>query len=517
MKRHVLISICIYLFSFLVNSPYLVAQEKNDSLYSVILKEKRFLQVYLPDNYSTDKKYDVLYLLDGEMLSRFVAPIALFSEENELMPQVIIIGIKNNYWYDTNLNSRDRDFLPKKVDGSPLSGGADNFIQFLKEELIPYIQAKYSTTENKILFGHSYGGMFTIYTFLTNPQIFNSYIASDPALWWNEGYVLKLAERNIQSLSHETKTLFVGGRNGGIYEAFGIKDLESLLTKKAPGNLRWETVSNVDEHHGSVRLKNIYDGLKFTYFGYSSFMVDFFPMSGILLKDKPVPILLYSTYLNINPGIRYTTDGSDPDVKSPRFDYGTMVSAPSIFTLKQFSNFGPDKIMKGTFILGDRFAPLINLTGIDSGGFHYEYYELNLSNNPIGKGSKPLLQGILNNNFNLNNFTTKSPFTCLIEGFLKCGTEGYYTFFIEADTLAKFYIDNKLLMTVDLSMDKLSGKSFVLPLAKGFHQIRIEYFHNDGNRNLSITYLPPVSSDIDKLARLPINIPFYLQYRKKNE
>lgn len=507
----------LYYFLFVVFHSNLSAQEKADSLYSNVLREERFLQVYFPDNFDSHKKYDVLYVIDGEMLSRFVPPIISFAEENELMPPVIVIGIKNNYWYNINQDSRERDLLPKHVEGSPLSGGADNFLTFINSELVPYINSKYSTTGKNVLFGHSYGGLFTVYTFLTHPQIFDSYIASDPALWWNEGYVLKLAEKKIRKEVNDRTTLFVGGRDGKIFEAFGIKSFMALLNKNAPNNLRWQVVENADEHHGSVRWKNIYDGLKFTYFGYSSFMIDFFPMSGILLKNKPVPILLYSTYLKINPGIRYTTDGSEPTEKSPRFDYGTLVSAPCVFTLKQFSNFGPDKTMKGTFTVGNIFPALKNIVALDSGGFHYSYYECDANKLSILDNSKPLQQGVTDSMFNLNNFLSKTPFACITDGFLKCNKDGYYTFFMDADSLARLFVDDKLLVSIDASLDKLTSKSFVLPLAKGFHQIRIEYFHKSGDRNLSLTYLAPSSVDVEQLAHLPINIPLHLQYRSKNK
>ena len=87
---------------------------------------------------------------------------------------------------------------------------------------------------------------------------------------------------------------------------------------------------------------------------------------------------------------------------------------------------------------------------------------------------------------------------------------------MEADSLAKLYVDNKSLTTIDVSLDKLNSKSFVLPLTNGFHQMRVEYFHKSGNRNLSLSYLPPGSAEVEKLAQLPINIPLHLQYRKKN-
>jgi predicted alpha/beta superfamily hydrolase len=511
MKKLSQILLCPCLF-LLFNSN-VSGQEKQDSLYSTVLKEERYIQVYLPENYKNDKKYDVLYVLDGEMLSRFVAPIISFEQENELMPQVIIIGIKNNYWYNINQDSRERDLLPKLVEASPLSGGADSFIWFLKTELLPFINGKYSSGGKNILFGHSYGGLFTAYTFLTQPEIFDSYIASDPALWWNDGFVNKLAKKTLQNTTSETKTFFIGGRDGGIYEAFGIKEFETFLKNSLNKNLRWQVMANSDEHHGSVRLKNIYEGLKFTYFGYSSFMVDFFPMEGILIKNKPVPIFLYSTYLKFNPGIRYTTNGSEPTANSPRFDYGIKVSAPAIFTLKQFSNFGADKIMKGKFILGNMFASVKKPANLDSGGFHFAYYECDSNKVSIINNKNAIQQGVMNSNFNVNNFSSKMPFACIVEGFLKTAKEGYYTFFMEADYLAKLYIDDKLLNVIDISFDKLNNKSFVLPLAKGFHQIKIEYFHKTGDRNFSISYLPPSSSESQKLAHLPINIPLDIQYR----
>jgi predicted alpha/beta superfamily hydrolase len=493
-----------------------LAQEKSDSLYSNILKEKRFIQVFLPANYQAGTKYDVLYVLDGEMLSRFVTPIRSFAEENELIPPIIIIGIKNNYWYNINQDSRDRDLLPQKVDGSPLSGGADNFLSFLKNELMPYVGSHYSTSGKNILFGHSYAGLFTMYTFLTQPELFDSYIASDPALWWNEGYVNKLAEKSLVNFTKSKRTLFIGGRSGGIYEAFGIKTMDSILRKKAPTNLIWQSISSPDEHHGSVRLKNIYDGLKFTYFGYSSFMLDFFPMDGILLKGKPVPILLYSTYLEYNPGIRYTIDGSEPLPTSTRYDYGIQISAPAVFTLKQFSNYGTDKITRGHFILGNVFPPVQKPLQFSPGGFHYAYYKSD-SSQVSSSNINPLQQGITDKDFNINNFDYKAPFSCIIDGYLEAEKDGYYIFFLESDYLAKLLIGDKLLITIDRSHEETGSKSYVVPLAKGFYPIRMEYAHKTGDRNFSLTYMTPVAKTDERLAHLPINIPLRLQYGKINK
>lgn len=506
----------IYLIAFILISLFTKthAQEKADSLYSNILKEKRFIQVFLPSGYKPGAKYDVLYVLDGEMLSGLVTPVRSIEEDNEQIPPLIIIGIKNIYWFDKGTDSRDRDLLPRHVDGSPLSGGADRFLSFLKTELMPYINNKYSTSGKNILFGHSYGGMFTMYTLLTQPDLFDSYIASDPALWWNDGYVDKLAATSFANFPKSNKTLFMGGRSGEIHEAFGGKAMDSLLKIKAPENLRWQSMVYPNEHHGSVKLKDFYDGLKFTYFGYSSFMVDFFPMDGILLKDKPVPILLYSTYLEFNPGIRYTTDGTEPTPQSPRYEYGTRVSAPSVFTLKQFSNYGPDKIAKGHFSLGNVLPPVKKPSGIDTIGFHYAYYESDSTHMPSFKSLKPVKQGQMDNNYNLNSFGHKAPFACAVDGYLEIERDGYYTFFLEADYMAKLFLGDQLIIDIDQSHNTIGSKSFVLPLAKGFYPIRMEYLHKSGDRDFSLTYIPPPAPGSERLAHVPINIPLRVQYAK---
>jgi predicted alpha/beta superfamily hydrolase len=490
------------------------AQEKADSLYSNILKEKRFLQVMLPTGYKTGVKYDVLYVLDGEMLAQFVPPVRSFEMENELIPPMIIVSIKNNYWYSTHQDSRDRDLLPQAVDGSPLSGRADEFLNFIGKELIPYIDKSYSTSLKNILFGHSYAGMFTIYTFLTRPDLFDSYIASDPALWWNEGYVNKIAEKNLSQFSPNKKTLFISGKSGKIFEAFGIKMMDSLLKVKAPANLRWKCVPYANEHHGSIRIKSIVDGLKFTYFGYSSFMTDFFPGGGILLKDKPVPILLYSTYLDYEPGIRYTTNGSDPTASSPRYDYGTLVNAPAIFILKQFSNYGPDKRTIGRFTVGNAFPPVNKISGNEPGGFNYGYYPDSAYFLPRSKNKAPLQSGRITADFDINKFTPKAPFSAEINGYLQTEQDGYYTFFLEADHLAKLFVGGKLVIDINTPADHNGSRSFVVPLQKGFYPIQLSYFHKEGDRNLSLTYLAPAPSGNEHLAHLPIPVPLRLQYGK---
>lgn len=484
--------------------PY--GQELKETLHSKVLNEDRPIQVFLPTGYDPAKKrYDVVYVLDGEMLARFVPPVRAFAEENELMPPVIIVGVPNLYWYDKGQDSRERDLLPAHVAGSPLSGGAEAFTRFLGSELIPFVDGKYATSGRRLLFGHSYAGMFTVYTFLQHPELFDGYIASDPALWWNGGYVDRLAAERLPKMPKLKRTLFVGARSGRMSEAFGVDRFTALLRTEAPPTLRWKRVINADEDHGSVRLKNIYDGLKFSYFGASPSMIDFFPRDGILLKGQPVRLMNYSSFLQETPGIRYTTDGSEPTPRSPRFDWGVSVTAPSQVTLKQFSNFGPDRTAKGSFRLGRALAPETPPANWRAGGLGY----VCRAGADFEAGPAPLATGRTDGALDIGRIGGGAPFICRIDGAFRAERDGYYVFFLDADGPASLYLGGRRLIGIDPAKDN-GGRSFVLALRRGLHTIRLDYAHQGGDRRLDLTYLP--LRDGQALARLPIPIPPELQY-----
>ena len=65
---------------------------------------------------------------------------------------------------------RDRDFLPEKTTDNLKAGGANNFVAFFKNELIPYINKKLPATGDNSLFGHSLGGrVYNVCSYLKSP------------------------------------------------------------------------------------------------------------------------------------------------------------------------------------------------------------------------------------------------------------------------------------------------------------------------------------------------------------
>ncbi|MCK4676626.1 MAG: alpha/beta hydrolase [Bacteroidales bacterium] len=151
---------------------------------SNILDENRTILVYLPQSYNqTDFCYPVMYLLDGGFHFHHTSGIVGFMSRAGIIPEMIVIGI-------TNVD-RNRDFSPTRTEQIPTSGGAEKFLSFLSDELIPFVDRNYRTLPYEILVGHSFGGTFATYTLLNRPETFNAYIAISPYLQYDDADLVK--------------------------------------------------------------------------------------------------------------------------------------------------------------------------------------------------------------------------------------------------------------------------------------------------------------------------------------
>jgi predicted alpha/beta superfamily hydrolase len=513
----------VYVFVIVFISPVLNANAQlpvvtTDTLYSKVLAEQRIIQAIFPPGFDSKKKYDMLYVLDGEAFGTTAEQILSISEDFEFTPPMIVISIRNGDMDSNHVNSRNRDFLPLEVEGYAYSGGSDKFLTFIRSELMPFVNRKYPSSGNNVLFGHSYGGLFALYTLFTQPDLFQSYIASDPSLWWNDGFVNKLAIKNITKIYNRDRTLYFAGRAGNLFRALGSYGMDSILKVKSPPGFKWKSAVYDNELHQSMRIKTLYDGLKFTYFGYSptsaSSYIDnslrFFPGDGILLQDKPINLMIYTTFLDYEPGIRYTTDGTEPTASSPKFEFSRPISAPADLTLKLFTTQGDKQITKGHFEVGGTFPGHSLPKSALPGGFRYDYYKGSWDDLPDLTKLRSQKSGLAK--MYIRDYISDTfHFACKIEGYLRIVKEGYYTFFLQADDRARLYLDDKELMSIDVKKDSLNSRSFIVPLENGFYPIKIEYLHRVGQPNLRLSFVPPTENDIF-VPGLPIPLKF--QYSK---
>jgi len=492
-----LLVLIFFLLSFTTRAQDLPG--KRDSLYSDILKENRIVQVVLPENYKpgSPEKYDVLYLLDGESNLKSISAIQQFTQNESYMPPLIIVAVFNT--------DRNRDFLPTHVEGNATSGGADKFLAFFKNELIPYINKSYPTNGENTLYGHSFGGVFAMYALLSEPQLFTSYLSVDPSFWWDNGYMNKLAADKL-SASQSNKSIFITGREGDGLKQMGIPGMDSVLKSKAPKELNWKIAAYPNESHGSVRLKSVYDGLKFFYDGYSNGNIDFHPMNGIVLKDKPYTIY----YFGSSQSVYYTTNGSDPTSSSLKMGPENKLNNAATISAKSIGrNDRYNKITTGEFRVGKTLAPVTKPGNVKSGGLRYSYYEGEWDMLPDFTKLKPVQSGILNKDFNYSKLPRQTNFGCVVEGYIEILFEGYYIFVLDSDDGSKLFLGNNLLISHDGLHGGGNPKTFLIPLTKGFYPIRMELFQKAGGVFLDLTYVLPGDSNPQ-----PIHIPFEFQYSK---
>jgi len=471
---------------------------KRDSITSAVLKEKRIIQVVLPRNYKpgSKEKYDVLYVLDDGN-TRTINNVQQFIEDEAYMPPTIIVGVLNT--------DRNRDFLPTHVADTKTSGGADKFLQFFKDELIPYVNKTYPSNGDNTIFGHSFGGVFVTYALITEPQLFKSYIAADPSYWWDSGIMVKMTAAKLASLADLDKTFYISGREGEAFSGMGIPPMEDLLKKAAPKGLTWKVIAYPDETHGSVRLKSMYDGLKFSYAGYRTNGVSFHPMSGIVLKDKPIKVW----YFEDTTKVRYTTDGTEPTAASPLIRPNNIITGPTTFKAKLFASRDRyNKAATGTFKEGTYLPAAPDAGGMKQGGFNYAYYEGTWDKLPDFSKLSPVKTGIADSTFDINKMPRQDNFGLLITGQLEVKQDGYYVFLLNSDDGSKFYIGNQLLIDDDGLHGDGDYKSYILPLQKGFYPIRIAYFQKDGGRSLNLTYITPFTMSFKRSSPIPL----WLQY-----
>ena len=149
-------------------------------------------------------RYDrVVFMVDANaqfpiLLNSYAQIYANGAKQNakavpKLSKTVLIVGIGYDSPLAYDIKRRTRDLTPA-ASGEEYAngGGAAEFYDFVKDELFPLVEKKYSTAKSdKIYFGHSFGGLFGIYALLRDDGIFDEFFIASPSLWWGESQLIR--------------------------------------------------------------------------------------------------------------------------------------------------------------------------------------------------------------------------------------------------------------------------------------------------------------------------------------
>lgn len=201
-------------------------------LPSAVLGEAREVMIRTPVRYDEDAQYPVIYVLDGEWNLELVGAYFDYMADNGIMPPVIVTGIKNV--------NRNRDYLPQPDDDYPDSGGGDIFLDFVEQEWIVTIEEFYPASGERVLIGHSFGGVFTLFAFFERPVLFDAYIAISASAWISDRLLFDAAAMRFSDGVPDGRFVYMapGEFDGGPTRPSG-EALGESFAQSAPPNLDW--------------------------------------------------------------------------------------------------------------------------------------------------------------------------------------------------------------------------------------------------------------------------------------
>ena len=156
--------------------------------------------------------------------------------------RVLVTGVEDAIIIGVPMADRVRDLVPPTpedaLQGSPewenaqiTNPNSDNMIRFIRDSLIPYAEENYGPFFHKVLFGYSLGGIFTLQTLMTEPELFDSFIAGSPSLWYRYNYYEEItiaAAKNRDRFVGKCLILSAGEDEPSI--SVGTRNYERLLT-----------------------------------------------------------------------------------------------------------------------------------------------------------------------------------------------------------------------------------------------------------------------------------------------
>ena len=196
------------------------------------LGETREIYVRTPIHYDDKATYPVVYVLDGEWNFELVAAHLDFMNDNGVMPPMIVTGVRNV--------NRNRDYLPVPDDNHFDSGAAAAFLDFVEDDWISAVENAYPASGERVIVGHSFGGVFALYAFFENPALFDATIAVSASAWVGDNALSDMARARFADGVPSDRYVYMapGEFDGGPTRPSG-EALGAIFDEAAPETLDW--------------------------------------------------------------------------------------------------------------------------------------------------------------------------------------------------------------------------------------------------------------------------------------
>ncbi len=167
---------------------------------SEVLNDTRELSIYLPKSYDKDSisNFPLAIVLDGQKLFDIYVGASNYYAQLDNAPEQIVVGIDMK-------ESRNKDAGYDIISGN-LDNNSEKFYRFIRDEMIPYIEASYKTSPFITIVGESLTANYITHFLKEEYSIFNAYICLNPTL--SNTIVNQIESYNLQELSSQDNTFY---------------------------------------------------------------------------------------------------------------------------------------------------------------------------------------------------------------------------------------------------------------------------------------------------------------------
>ncbi len=139
---------------------------------------------------------------------------------------------------------------------------------------MPKIKENYSVAPHNIIVGHSFGGLFALYSLLEEPGLFQSYVSIDPSIWWHNQWLNEQLANKLNQKPKGLTSLYIASANNGQDDSPSsmIGPQREFFAKVSTWNN--DTFNSTIEYfptedHGSVPLIALHNGLRHLFKGHN--------------------------------------------------------------------------------------------------------------------------------------------------------------------------------------------------------------------------------------------------------
>lgn len=234
------------------------------------------VSVWFPPGYAnSDRKFPVIYLLDGDLFFGLVSGIVAGFVWGQVIPECLLVGVGHK------ITSTDEWWLARGVDLNPPENPqvnypdwmdpfkvrrAPDYLKFIKNELVPFIEATYrADPADRCLAGYSLGGQFSIFAMFHEPGLFQRHFTGSG--FWE--HMLPAYQGYMDSFAQQSKSLpisaFFSVCSGEVDQYPYFPKFLDMLRKYKFDGFQFTSYVVEGENHSSGMASALLQGLRTLY------------------------------------------------------------------------------------------------------------------------------------------------------------------------------------------------------------------------------------------------------------